>query len=270
MGRNVLLLILLVGLVGGCASSMSVSSRVEREPTVYAGVYGEDLVWSGQVTMDGDVLILENARLTILPGTEVLVTPAEGTQIDPEYLSSLTELLVRGRLDIQGSAAEPVRFVAANSVFGEDYAWAGIILDQAGESRIVHAEIVRAETAIRTVSCSPLIEGNLISHCRYGIVTQQQSHPKVLDNTIRNGEGGLFCWGGSNPYLKGNRIIDHDEEGVFVDAGSRPWLDRNTISGNSIGLAIYPRDLPFDPFAISNNRQDVRFLGSQGLAGEDP
>ncbi len=80
--------------------------------------------------------------------------------------------------------------------------------------------------------------------CRYGIVAQQQSHPKILENALADGEGGIFCWNGSNPYLLDNRITGHDEEAVFVDAGSRPWLDRNTISGNAIGLALYPRDLP--------------------------
>jgi len=270
ISRNTLLLFLLVALVGGCVPTLSSVSGVDRESTVYAGAYSEDLVWSGQVAMTGDVLILENASLTILAGTEIVVTSAEGTQIDPEYLSSLTELLVRGRLDIQGSATEPVRFVAASPVSGEDYAWAGIILDQARKSSIAHAEISGADTAILVINCSPLIEGNQINGCRYGIVAQQSSHPKILENTIANGEGGVFCWRGSNPYLKGNRIVDHDEEGVFVDADSRPWLDRNTISGNSIGLAFYPRDLPFDPTEISNNGEDVRFLGSQGLPDGEP
>ena len=69
-----------------------------------------------------------------------------------------------------------------------------------------------------------------------------------------------------NLYLKNNQITDHDEEAVFVDASSRPWLDRNTISGNAIGLAIYPRDLPFDPVGITDNLENVRWLGNQGQA----
>jgi parallel beta-helix repeat protein len=87
---------------------------------------------------------------------------------------------------------------------------------------------------------------------------------RLFKNLIEKGEGGLFCWRGSNPYLKGNRIIDNDEEGLFVDASSRPWIDRNHLSGNAIGLALYPRDLPYDETEVYDNGENVRWLGKQG------
>lgn len=227
----------------------------------YAGAYGGDLVWQGRVTMTGDVLILAGGSLTIKPATEVRVVPAEGTQIDPEYFSSLTELLVRGRLNILGTAGQPVRFVIVERPELEDPAWAGITLDGAGASTIRHAVIERAETGIRCSSTSPEISDSRISRCRYGIIAEQQSHPKLIDNRIEDGEGGVFAWRGSRPYLKGNIISGNDEEGVFVDAGSRPWLDRNTITGNAIGLALYPRDLPYDDTGVTGNLENLRWLG---------
>jgi parallel beta-helix repeat protein len=234
----------------------------------YAGAYGGDLVWEGTVTMTGDVLILAGGRLTIRPGTEVRVIPAEGTQIDPEYLSSLTELLVRGRLEVEGTAGQPVRFVLVERPELEEIAWAGITFEAAAGS-VRHAEIERAETGVRCVGSSPELSNNLIRRCRYGIIAQQESHPKILDNLIKDGEGGVFCWRGSRPYLKGNTISGHDEEGVFVDASSRPWLDRNTITGNAIGLALFPRDLPYDDTEVSGNTENLRWLGrqEQGAAG---
>jgi parallel beta-helix repeat protein len=242
--------------------------RAADAPVEYSGVYSGTLVWKGTVTMAGDVLVLESGTLTILAGTQVNVVPAEGTKIDPEYLSSQTELLVRGKLDIQGTADAPVRFVIMATDETEEIAWSGITLDNAVESRILHAELERADIAIRCVGSSPEIKGNSISRCRYGIIAQQQSHPKILANTLKGGEGGIFCWRNSNPYLLDNRITGHDEEAVFVDASSRPWLDRNTISGNAIGLALYPRDLPFDAIAVTDNAENVRWLGRQGQAGQ--
>lgn len=233
----------------------------------YSGAYSADMVWSGTVTMTSDVLILKGATLTINAGTQVHVVPAEGTKIDPEYLSSQTELLVRGRLDIQGTAEKPVRFVVMPGGDNEDFAWSGITLDQAAESRVAFAIIDRADTALRCVGSSPEIVGNHISASRYGIVLQQQSHPKILNNTLKNGEGGIFCWRGSNPYLLDNQIVGHDEEAVFVDPDSRPYLDRNVISGNEIGLALYSHDLPFDSTKITDNRENVRWLGGQGQSG---
>jgi hypothetical protein len=236
-------------------------------PPEYSGAYSGHLVWSGTVTMSGDVLVLEGGTLTILAGTRVNVVPAQGTKIDPEYLSSQTELLVRGALDVQGTPVAPVRFVIMATSENEAIAWSGITLDNAAASRIHNAQLERADIAIRCVRSSPEIRGNRISRCRYGIVAQQQSHPEILANILRDGEGGIFCWRESNPYLLDNLIVDHDEEAVFIDAGSRPRLHRNTISGNAIGLALYHRDLSFDSVSLTDNVENVRWLGRQGQAG---
>jgi len=252
---------LLLILVAACQPLARTTLVAEPPPVMeYTGAYGGDLVWTGTVTMTGDVLILASGRLTIRPGTEVRVVPAEGTQIDPEYFSSLTELLARGRLDIEGTVEQPVRFVLVERPGLEEIAWAGITFDAAAGS-VRHAMIERADTGVRCVASSPEITGNLISRCRYGVIAQAASHPKILDNLIADGEGGVFVWRGSNPYLKGNRIAGNDEEGVFVDAGSRPYLDRNTITGNAIGLAMHPRDLPYDNTDISGNTENLRWLG---------
>lgn len=232
-------------------------------PTEYAGAYGGALVWEDVVTMRDDVLILAGGSLTIRPGTEVRIVPAEGTQIDPEYFSSLTELLVRGRLEIEGTVDRPVRFTIVERPELEAIAWAGITFDSGAAGHVRHAVIERADTGIRCVGSAPELAGNQIRRCRYGIIAQAASHPKILDNRIMDGEGGVFVWRGSNPYLKGNHIAGHDEEGVFVDADSRPYLDRNTVTGNAIGLALYPRDLPFDDTEVKGNTENLRFLGPE-------
>jgi hypothetical protein len=249
-----------------CLIVFVLTSLVQADDLVpeYSGAYAEDLVWEGTVTMSGDVLILKEGSLTIRPGTQINVLPAEGTKIDPEYLSSQTELLVRGKLEILGTADTPVRFVLVERNDMDEIAWSGITLDRATQSRILHAELERADIAIRLVASSAKIKGNRITRCRYGIVTQQQSHPEIIDNLLTDGEGGVFCWKGSNPYLLGNTIKGHDEEAIFVDIDSRPWLDRNLVSGNAIGLALYPRDLPFDSVDFTDNVENVRFLGHQG------
>lgn len=253
-------------IIAFCLVAFALTSLVQADDLVseYAGAYAENLIWEGTVTMSGDVLILAEGSLTIRPGTQINVLPAEGTKIDPEYLSSQTELLVRGKLEILGTADAPVRFVLIKQNDMDEIAWSGITLDGAAQSRILFAEMERADIAIRVVASSPEIKGNRITRCRYGIVTQQQSHPKILDNLLTDGEGGIFCWKGSNPYLLGNTIKDHDEEAIFVDIDSRPWLDRNHVSGNAIGLALYPRDLPFDSVDVTDNIENVRFLGHQG------
>lgn len=248
-------------------ASCGIATQAAGEGHQVSGPISSDMVWEGEVTMAGDVLVLPGASLTIHAGTRVNVVPAEGTKIDPEYLSSQTELLVRGRLDIQGTFDAPVRFVVEASASDEVIAWAGITLDGAADSRIRHAVIERADIGIRCVGSSPEIAGNRIVGCRYGIVAQQQSHPRITGNTLLNGEGGVFCWKGSNPHLSDNHIAGNDEEALFVDDTSRPELERNTLSGNAIGLALYPRDLAYAGNHLSNNQEDLRWLGRQGQDG---
>ena len=229
-----------------------------------SGVLAGDQHWSGEVQLTGDVLIPAGSHLTIAPGTTVRVTPAEGTRIDPEFLSSGTELLVRGSLEVAGTAREPVRFVATGPGGDDfDYGWAGIILDRAYGSSISGAVITGAETSLLVIGCSPKISGNRISGSRYGIVVQQGGAPRVLDNRIENGEGGVFCWGGSRPYLKGNVIRNQGEEGIYVDPWSRPYLDRNQVAGNDLGLVLGAADLPADMAGIKGNRVDRVLLGSR-------
>lgn len=231
-------------------------------PREIAGILNGATVLAGEVLMSDDVLVPAGSTLTLLAGTTVRIRAAGGTKIDPEYLSSATELLVRGTLVVEGTAAAPVRFVPEIPVAAGEIAWAGILLDGATASRISGALIEQAEQGIAAIAASPDIRGNTIRGCRYGIVAQRGSEARLLDNLIEKGEGGVFCWLGSRPYLKGNRIVGQSEEGVLVDAGSRPWLDRNVISGNGIGLALGPRDLPYDPTAISGNRENVRLLAT--------
>ena len=261
IGRYIknLLVMLIAFSVTMPAKTLEASESIE-----YKGSYAGDLVWQGKVIMAADVLVLKGGSLTIKPGTEVVVVPAEGTKIDPEYLSPQTELLVRGTLDIQGTEASPVRFVLESVEDAADTAWAGITLDRAGDSWVSHAEIDLAEIAIRCVQSSPEIIGNRISRSRYGIVAQHQSHPVIQDNLLVDGEGGIFCWRDSHPQLINNQVLGHDEEGVFIDATSYPRLVGNRISQNAIGLALYPRDEKINKAQVQNNMENVRWLGRQG------
>jgi parallel beta-helix repeat protein len=231
------------------------------EPPRFAGVLSGETVWSGTIFLDGDLLVPPGSTLRIQAGTTVLVYQAEGTKIDPEYLSVATELLVRGTLLVEGTAERPVRFLPAKAVAEGELLWAGIILDGASDSAVRGAEIESAETGLLCIGSSPTVEGNLFSRCRYGIIAQHGSAPQLLHNRIEQGEAGIFCWWQSDPYLHGNRIADNAEEGIFVDAGSRPRFGGNDITGNDIGLALYARDLDLTELRFSGNRQDLLYLG---------
>ncbi|MDZ4183624.1 MAG: right-handed parallel beta-helix repeat-containing protein [Desulfuromonadales bacterium] len=232
-------------------------------PQELAGVINSDLTLSGEILLTGDLLILPGQTLRLLPGTTVRVRKAESTKIDPEYLSSLTEILVRGNLQAEGTADAPITFLPETALSVGEIAWAGITLDRSPASALRHIRIEGAEQGILSISSSPQIAENTISNCRYGLVVQGPGSAGIYHNQIKAGEGGLFVLAGASPEIAGNRIINQVEEGLFVDATSAPRLGRNEISGNAIGLVLHNPKLPFNPDGISANREDLRLIGRE-------
>lgn len=256
-------LLLACGLLAGCvvapAPMPPSATELERLP-VLSGVVSGVRVLRGEVYLADDVRVAPGAVLELRPGTTVYVRSAEGTQIDPEYLSSLTELLVRGRLEIHGTTRRPVRFIPLTPGSSYEPAWAGIILTGAEGGQIVGARIEQAETGVLCIASSPEIRANVFTGNRYGIIAQQGSSPRILDNRIEKGEGGIFCWRNSAPVVAGNEILDQAEEGIFVDADSQPLLTGNRVSGNDLGLVLHDRALAGDLSQVQGNREDLRIL----------
>src|SRR5512137_1641041 len=75
---------------------------------VAAAVLTTDTVWQGEVRLDEDVLVPAGVTLTVAPGTRITVSAAESTKTDPEYLSPLAEITVRGILRVTGTRERPV------------------------------------------------------------------------------------------------------------------------------------------------------------------
>jgi hypothetical protein len=105
-------------------------------------VLHSNTIWSGEVSVDQNILVPEGVTLTIFPGTVIRVAPSEGTKTDPEFLSFLTEITVRGTLIADGKEGSPVSFLSSDK---EKSAWAGIIVD--GGKALLHSCVIRdAET----------------------------------------------------------------------------------------------------------------------------
>ena len=90
MNRFVLLSLLLL-----TACTPPQPGQPDSPPREISGVVNGDMQLSGRVVLAGDMLVPVGSRLTIAAGTVVTVRPSAATKIDPEFLSSQTELLVR-------------------------------------------------------------------------------------------------------------------------------------------------------------------------------
>jgi len=160
----------------------------------YAGVIATDTVWEGSITVTEDVLVPEGVTLTVRPGTSITVVSAESTKTDPEYLSPLNEITVRGRLVVEGAEKAPVKFSSEGK---KGDLWAGLILD-GGTATIRGCRIAGADTGISVVDGTLQLSGSTLQDNRYGLVAQgTKAHVVVADSRIIDNDYGIFTLQGA-------------------------------------------------------------------------
>ena len=176
----------------------------------YAGVITTDTVWQGEVKVAEDVLVPEGITLTIRPGTTIKVVSAESTKTDPEYISPLTEITIRGTLKVEGTDKAPVEFAGEEKKAGS---WAGIVVDH-GTAVLQACRVKNAETAIYVLDGNLRLKGSTLQDNRYGLVAQgNKADVAAEESRITDNDYGVITLQGSRVLagttaIKGNRKKD--------------------------------------------------------------
>lgn len=211
---------------------------------VLAGVIVKDTVWQGEVRVTEDILVPEGVTLTIRPGTSIKVVSAESTKTDPEYMSPLTEVTIRGRLLVEGNEKSPVEFSGEERKPGS---WAGIVIDN-GSVAMQSCRIKYAETAVYVLGGNALVKGTLLQDNHYGLVAQgERSDVTVKDSRITENDYGIFS-------LKGARVETRD---VLVKGNRK----RDRLSAAVKGESPEKRFDRAGEIAVSRQYKDEVLLG---------
>lgn len=147
-------------------------------------------VWNGDITISEDTLIPPGVTLTIRPGSRITVKRSESTKTEPEFISPLHEVMVRGRLLIEGTKEKPVLFRGEST---EKDAWGGIVLADGGVLEAKQVVIRNAEAGIWVFSGGEAaVDRSVITDCRSGIVAASpRSSLTVTDSTISDNDYGV-------------------------------------------------------------------------------
>ena len=208
-----------------------------------------DTTWSGEVSVTSDVLVPEGVVLTIMPGTVIHITSSETTKTDPEYMSPLIEITVRGLLKAEGSTKAPIKFSLAQGQ--KPGGWAGIIAD-GGRVRLASCAVHDAETGVYAVKGSVDIKEATISNNRYGIAaTGPEVQVRIEKTNIKDNDYGIFTLRGAkvqgnNNTVQGNRKKDvyssrsNDYKPVPVEYSAEK-TDKSRIYGDEVvrGTAVW-------------------------------
>jgi hypothetical protein len=223
--RKILLLLLLATIAGGCTSSI-------KKPTVL----NRDTVWSGEVTVQGDLILEKGSRLTVLPGTDVVFYPAGNKDhlVDHPHFAG-SELIVRGSIIAEGTAEQPItfRYIDPDAPAGS---WGGVNLMASVESSFEYVLFQQADSAIHSQESRVYIEQSIFEN-NLVAVRFHSSEILIENNLIRNNDTGIrFHFG--KPVICKNDIIDN-KKGFFITSHPYDYLiENNTILKNERNVVL--------------------------------
>ena len=188
---------------------------------------GGELLLAGVEYEDLPVDVQTGGALTLQPGVRLTFGTGKG-------------LVVHGRLNVNGSSANPVEFTSSGT-----NSWEGIELSQGSSSQTSElnwCEVRNATTGIRsnTHNSTPIITNCIIEDNQTGIRIAEffkGGFPEVMvyDNTIQNNNTGLVAVYSSSLGMEGNEFHDN---GIGVSISNSPTIlvQHNLFEDNVTGL----------------------------------
>ncbi|HAU66734.1 TPA: hypothetical protein DCW61_05290 [Candidatus Uhrbacteria bacterium] len=228
-------------------------STTKISDTFISGWFIGNQIWSGSVSVTGDVDILGN--LTVLPGTTVKFSvgddrhkgdevPADGfNDNDPTRLNSYStthsSLFILKKLIAKGEQAKPIIFTSAEQK--PNLAdWEAIIFR--GDGSIVDNIIVEyTRNGINPIGEQPnsVIQNTISRHALWGAISSANSNIKIIKNYLSDaGHEGIDLKFNGNQEVSDN-IIDDCHTGIASIAGSQ-IIKNNIITNCGDGVYISP------------------------------
>ncbi len=222
---RILVMLITTGIFASCATVPR-----GRDPG-YALIVSEDTVWSGEVTVDGVVLVRKGATLTVMPGTRISFSGKKIPVSDEHEGFSGSGIKVEGRIVASGSRDEPIRFTSSRP-------------DGPGSwDRIYFA-----------FSKGNILENCIIEYGRY-VIHAHFSQIAISSSLVRRNIEGVRL-GGSRVTIKDSVFTGNSVRGInFREC-------RNTITGcaiynNGVGIFLHSKNSlsVIRDNAIYNNRR---------------
>jgi len=229
-----------------------------------SGHVTQDEVWSGTIHVTGDIWVDEDATLTVMSGTTVLISAGRDDQnrgsamnvseSDKKTLGPLwTEEYAKSHIEING------RIVAIGTpdamiVFTSDSTnpsfadWSGIELRPGSRMEYCIVEYAgRAGVGIWSnipKDDSVLISNSIVRHILMGgISLGGTTCARVISNEVSDcgSEGIAVDPGGGAPYI-GYNTVKHSTVGIATLPGSFAVIENNTLIDNTQGILSRAKD----------------------------
>ncbi len=216
----------------GCAGK-----NMQTDIKEAGGIIDKDTVWTGNIIMIDDVIVLKKARLTIMPGTTIKIQKSPHTKVEPQFYNNEYELIIRGKLQAIGKKNKQITFSSFedNPSSGD---WTGIIFENSPkDNAFIYCNIYYAETALNIINSSVQVKDCSFEKNIYAItVLNSRKGVKLQNNNIKNNKYGIYSLFTSRPLIKNNIIENNKEEGIYYNVDSFPLLEKNVIKNNKYNI----------------------------------
>jgi len=225
-----------------CAAMCALVSPCAAEVTV-SGFITKDVRWTeenGPYYLMQDVVVMPGVRLSIMPGTRIVICKLTLRQRDIPQIdaldSSTIALTVEGTLDCVGKPDKRINFVPQNGG-GKACSWYGIVLKKAADktTQIGYTNISGAYKAISVYSCRPLIHHCQIDFNNEGIVCGLHGDAQVYNCVVTHNFAAGIRMTSANPVFVNNIVAFNRNNGVWGDGVSTMTFEYNCVFGNPDG-----------------------------------
>lgn len=265
--------------LAGCVKDDVQISRITPRITT-SGVLSSDEVWSGNISITGDINIPAGVTLTIMPGTIIYMKANyddtglggehiidEITNIDPsatpKYTQTHINFNIRGALYAIG---EPDNFIIFTSDAQNPYNtdWDGITFEKGskGELKYVIVEWTHTGPALHETD-NVKVSHSIIRHTFWGGLHAFQNSPIFEYNVLDDIGHEAFDTHKASPIIRFNNISHARTAVVFnyYDLNTeKPLIFENNIVKDSSSIA----QLQENAYAIIRNN---KFIGSNDTGG---
>lgn len=205
-----------------------------------SGKISQDTRWSGQIYIDGDIVVQKGVTLSIDSGSRIIFS-AKRDKLKSGNSADRIEFIVLGKLLAKGKPLNAKIIFTSNANDQRIDDWYGIVIKNLYDTSILQHCVI--EYAYKGITC-------------YG------SSPLIEDCEIRfNYIAGISCEVRSNPTIRNTTIYGNDFAGINCELASFPRIENCSVIQNTNGIMIFDRSQPDmghnphgDEYSIGQNR----------------
>lgn len=186
-----------------------------------------EIVWQGEVTIQGSVVVDSGERLVIRPGTRVKFV------FDDENGDGAgdSRIIVNGSIEARGTKGAPIEFAPATPGPAGAAGWSEVLIEDAGRAAFAHCRFVGAQQAVHAHRTPLTVEDSRFEGNGMGI--RFTGGPVVIRRNRFAANGTAARYWESDPIVTENEF-EGNATGVFVREGST----RSVVTGNNFVSSV--------------------------------